>query len=63
MIKIPRPNCGRKGLHYASHPHAFGYKDYERVECRFCKKKFHIERKIHIEDTDADNSINPTTTT
>ena len=34
------PKCGRKGLHYAMHPHAFGYKDYSKVECRFCHARF-----------------------
>ena len=34
------PKCGRRGLHYAMHPHAFGYKDYSRVECRFCHTQF-----------------------
>lgn len=34
------PNCGRKGLHYANHPHAFGYKDYDKIECRFCHARF-----------------------
>ena len=34
------PKCKRKGLHHPGHPHAFGYKDYERAECRFCKARF-----------------------
>ena len=36
------PKCGRKGLHYAAHPHAFGWKDYERARCRFCRSMFKI---------------------
>ena len=36
----PCPKCDRKGLHYADHPHAFGYKDYDRSVCRFCKARF-----------------------
>ena len=39
---VPCPNCGRKGLHYMDHPDAFGYKDFERVECRFCHKQFRV---------------------
>ena len=36
----PCPACGRKGLHYADHPHAAGWKDYSRLVCRFCDKRF-----------------------
>jgi len=36
----PCPACGRKGLHYADHPHAYGHKDYGRIECRFCRASF-----------------------
>lgn len=34
------PKCKRKGLHFANHPHAFGWKDYSRIECRFCGARF-----------------------
>lgn len=34
------PKCGRKGLHYADHPHALGWKDYATVTCRFCHARF-----------------------
>jgi transposase-like protein len=37
------PACNRKGLHYAMHPHAFGWKDTSRLECRFCHKTFKIK--------------------
>ena len=36
------PQCNRKGLHYANHPHAFGRKDYGRIVCRFCKATFKV---------------------
>lgn len=36
----PCPGCGKKGLSFAAHPHAFGYKDYSRVRCRYCKSTF-----------------------
>ena len=42
LRKKPCPKCGRKGLHYADHPHAFGWKDYERVRCRFCQARLRI---------------------
>lgn len=43
------PNCNKKGLHYANHPHAAGYKDYSRVVCRFCNKTFKIiDKKENI---------------
>jgi hypothetical protein len=38
----PCPNCGKKGLHFANHPHAAGYKNYDKVVCRFCKKTFTV---------------------
>jgi len=28
------PKCGGIGLSYCDHPHAFGYKDYDRLRCR-----------------------------
>jgi uncharacterized protein YbaR (Trm112 family) len=40
------PKCNRKGLHFANHPHARGYKDYNKIECRFCKTIFKIKNKI-----------------
>lgn len=30
------PNCGKKKLFYAAHPHAFGWKDFEKAWCRVC---------------------------
>jgi hypothetical protein len=36
LRKLPCPSCQRKGLHFDDHPHAFGWKDYNRVVCRFC---------------------------
>jgi len=46
------PKCGRKGLHYANHPHAFGYKDYDRVACRFCQAYFTLKKKPPAEGTE-----------
>jgi hypothetical protein len=40
------PKCNRKGLHYANHPHAFGYKDYSRMVCRFCHEQFITDELI-----------------
>lgn len=34
------PKCGRKGVGYANHPHAFGYKDTDRAMCRYCNAMF-----------------------
>lgn len=38
----PCPKCGKKGLHYASHAHAQGWKDYDKAECRFCGSRFKV---------------------
>lgn len=44
----PCPACGRKGVGYAPHPHAFGHKDFNRFQCRYCKKTFkRKETKSH----------------
>lgn len=43
LRKKPCPKCHRKGLHHPMHPHAFGWKDYERVVCRFCKTELNFE--------------------
>jgi uncharacterized Zn-finger protein len=36
------PNCEQKGLGYAGHPHAFGYKDYGKAACRYCHERFKL---------------------
>ena len=38
--RVVCPACGRKGLGYAPHPHAYGWKDYSRASCRYCHKQF-----------------------
>lgn len=40
--RAPCPACGRKGLGYATHPHAIGWKDYGRASCRYCRKRFKL---------------------
>ena len=43
------PKCGKKGVGYAEHPHAFGYKDYSKARCRYCRATFKIkERKEEV---------------
>ena len=39
------PKCGKRGLGYAMHPHAFGHKDYTRASCRYCRATFKIKAK------------------
>lgn len=36
------PKCGRKGVGYAPHAHALGYKDYDRARCRYCRAVFRV---------------------
>lgn len=45
LRKRPCPHCGKKGLSFAHHPHAFGYKDHTRVSCRYCKRTFKKKQK------------------
>lgn len=40
----PCPKCGKKGLAYADHRHAFGHKDKSRIICRFCRAVFSQKR-------------------
>lgn len=40
--RVECPACGRKGVGYAPHPHAFGYKDYTKARCRYCHKTFEV---------------------
>lgn len=42
LKQTPCPKCNRKGLHYANHPHAQGWKDYSKAECRFCGERFKL---------------------
>lgn len=41
---VPCPSCNRKGLNFAPHPHAFGYKNHDKVRCRYCNKDFNTEK-------------------
>ena len=41
----PCPACQRKGLRYADHPHAFGWRDYSRAYCRFCHQRFPVAER------------------
>lgn len=49
--RVPCPKCGKKGVGYAKHPHAFGQKDYDRAACRYCKARFKIARKYLLSPT------------
>jgi hypothetical protein len=45
VIKAGRavcPKCSRKGVGYAPHADAFGWKDYSRARCRYCSARFKI---------------------
>ena len=40
------PKCGKKGVGYAPHPHAYGSKDYNRASCRYCHSRFSVVNPI-----------------
>jgi hypothetical protein len=44
------PKCGKKGVGYANHPHALGWKDYGRVRCRYCGKSWKVAEKPEVKD-------------
>ena len=48
LRSVPCPKCGKKGLHHPDHPHARGWKIYEKAVCRFCKAKFVIKEKTKL---------------
>jgi hypothetical protein len=51
--------CGKKGLHYAGHPHAYGWKDTSVITCRFCHGRFDaekVEARIKREEAAADRA-------
>lgn len=41
------PKCGKKGLYHPNHAHAYGWKEFGEVNCRFCKARF-ITEKIEL---------------
>lgn len=43
--RYPCPKCGKKGVCYAIHAHASGWKDYSKAVCRYCKFRFNIKTK------------------
>lgn len=50
LRRFPCPKCGKKMLKIADHQHAFGHKDYSRVNCRGCGttwKAEGIERRMN----------------
>ncbi len=43
--RYPCPKCSKKGVGYASHAHASGWKDYSKAVCRYRKCRFNIKAK------------------
>ena len=41
--RVECPKCGKKGVGYAPHPHAIGYKDYSKTQCRYCRAIFKVK--------------------
>lgn len=46
--RVKCPACARKGVGFAGHPHAFGYKDYSKATCRYCRKTFKIQERTQV---------------
>ncbi len=44
--RLKCPECGKKGVGYANHPHAYGWKDYQKAHCRYCNTRFNVGKKI-----------------
>jgi uncharacterized Zn-finger protein len=44
--RVVCPKCGRKGVGFAPHPHAFGWKNYDQAKCRYCDARFKIREKV-----------------
>lgn len=43
--RLPCPKCARKGVGYAMHAHAYGWKDYDKAICRYCRARFNVGSK------------------
>lgn len=43
--RFPCKKCGRKGVGFAKHPHAQGWKDFDRAVCRYCRATFKVVEK------------------
>ena len=41
--RVECPKCKRKGVGFAAHAHAYGWKDYNRASCRYCKTDFKLK--------------------
>jgi hypothetical protein len=46
--RVVCPKCGGKGVGYAPHAHAFGWKDYSRARCRYCKARFKVREYVTV---------------
>ena len=44
LIGCPCPKCGKKTLRHPPHPHAFGYKQTDKVACRKCGREFDADK-------------------
>ena len=55
---IKCPKCNKRGIRYADHPHAYGFKNYNRVSCRYCNSFFNSKPfEIYVEKANAEKSI------
>jgi uncharacterized Zn-finger protein len=43
--RVVCPKCNRKGVGYAAHAHAYGWKDYGKASCRYCHTTFKIKAR------------------
>lgn len=43
--RVECPKCGKKGVGYAPHPHATGWKNYDKARCRYCKATFKVKQQ------------------
>jgi uncharacterized Zn-finger protein len=50
--RVVCPACGKKGLGYAAHPHAYGWKDYSYAVCRYCQKRFAVKQKPSLKESE-----------
>ena len=41
--RLPCAKCGKKGVGFASHPHAQGFKNYSRAKCRYCGAAYTVK--------------------
>jgi DNA-directed RNA polymerase subunit RPC12/RpoP len=56
LMGIACPNCGKKTLSHPMHPHAYGWKETDKIVCRSCGSRFKIKPPKLAQPAQADDN-------